>query len=185
MRSFTEIQVGMSLSFLFEGRRFSLSSHADDPDIAELLRLGTDIDLSFYKTEMWRRDFIVAANEWGSFEEQFPAAIAGTREVIRQAWIAREERDHRQRADAERLAAIERELRRQEIRTRRALGDASVIERPGQHFLELTAENYWDDNVRKPITKPLHDMLIAEIGTRAAENWEDDYIGDDDDDDEV
>ena len=85
MRTFTEIQVGMGLSFAFEGRRFNLSSRADDQDFAELMRLGTTIDLSFYKTDMWRRDFSITDEEWAAFEAQFPAAVANTQEIIRQS----------------------------------------------------------------------------------------------------
>lgn len=182
MRTFSEIQVGMTLSFAFEGRRFCLSSRDDEPDVAELLRLGTDIDLSFYKTEMWRRDFDVTAEEWAAFEDQFPAAIAGTREVIRQAWIAREERD-RQRAEDERLAAIERELRRQEKRIELDVGDAEIVlvERPGQFYLDLPHRNYWEANVRKPISAALHEMLVTEFGARETERYDD---VDDDNDEE-
>ncbi|HEV7246216.1 MAG TPA: hypothetical protein VGN93_04420 [Shinella sp.] len=86
---------------------------------------------------MWRRDFDVTAERWAAFEDQFPAAIAGTREIIRQAWIAREEHD-RQRAEDERLAAIECELRRQEKRIELDVGNAEIVlvERPGQFYLD-------------------------------------------------
>ncbi|QCL83363.1 hypothetical protein CFBP5875_01475 [Agrobacterium pusense] len=176
MRTFSEIQVGTSLGFLFAGRRFFLSGRYDDVDVAELIRLGTEIDLSFYKTEMWRKDFEVTADEWAAFEAQFPAAIAGTSEVIRQAWIAREERD-RQRAEEERLAAIERELRKQEKYLVLDIGDSSdlvLVARPEEHFLEFRHD--WRDPVRRPISKVLHDMLIDEVGINEEETsmiaWE-------------
>lgn len=175
MRTFSEIEIGDTLSFAFEGRRFLFPVQAS----AMLSGMGFCLDISQYDTAMWQKNFSITDEEWSAFEEQFDEALVSQIDHVGERMRQRAERD-RKRAEEERLAAIERGKRKRETRfilETAAYADLMVIERPGECFLQVIRD--WRDTPRLPISKVLHDMLIAELGvneertkTDAWESWE-------------
>lgn len=175
MRTFSDIEIGDTLSFVFEGRRFLFPAQGS----ALLSGTGFCLDISQYDTAMWRQRFDITDEEWSAFRQQFNDAIDDQTNLIVERMRQRAERD-RQHAEEERLRAIELEKRKQENRHILKTGEYAelmVIERPGECFLQVVMD--WSGTPRLPITKALHDMLITELGvneertkTDAWESWE-------------